>query len=904
MPEEQETQYGVSSVGKIPQVRVRIVDINNLFKTFKSDAPIDYDFVWLKDLDKKELQSTLPGEIYKDSEIGCITLKPNFIAENTRISSDWQPVENRNKDEENSEEEDKKPTQGYDSNLDYIVTDFATKHEGMSSMPNYPVGYTIGQHEFTPTDFLEAYIYKDGGLYKWLYPSKDAVWNEVSPPRESQIIRIAQESTKPWVITSLKSKYNWHANPELYVEIEKKKPPIEQKIGATMSAFLYDYQESSWYGATIKVTDPWLCVQIGSDSSKMIQFQFASGKAPVAVSSEYSYTISEKNKGPVVNLAKDDKFSIQFRFIPVLDSGEDAYGQVKSKIIGGYYRVTSEILSEPWDVKFYKSNTIKRQDGSVVIENIPVYSNIPSAPVSVMSSGLGVHTLAVSPVRFGTLGTIAWDLNSGKTGGVYGVISNDMWLGDKKNCSFSMTQGPEQRDVKGIIHWGGELTAETKLDLRTPYIYRSQFELVTDEDNIEPDEGDELEGIRRISIVPKIENVYKIRTNGEIELTNFNGEWDDVKGNKGVIIEYKYYNEELEIPPPDDEEEEDEEEQEEENPDETSYTLGWKRVFTGYMTNPRHIRKSFGEKYVIFELHDRLYGLERIRLINSPYFDGTNWLKSFKKLLKYGGFKEHEVLVDKTFADSGLAGYSIPYAPNFYWNPQYRFAFGTSLTKALDELHKLTRTFFYIDEYGRARIYGPAGFLNRETITFYGNSEDVPQEPHNERYNVLSSFDYSVDTDSIRNVVVCGGPNWDAKNANSFGIMYKMVDVASIEDVNAFNYLGFEAMFTFFKVWLAKPNMVAEKVRDYWERARYPIQSVSWVCPFYGLHRLYNPVKFVDPTIEIPSTYIDEIGEEQEQKFWLTQSTFEYDASKLSLHSKMEATFIRGLTDAAPGELN
>lgn len=851
---------GAKSLGLLPQVRVRIGDPSTLFTTNQSAAVRDltYDLVWYQHLGNKlQPVASSGGYFAKYKEAGCATLEPIAIPENTRLSKYWF---------------DTYTSIGQDSNLDKYVAAYQASRSDLDIPPSYSTGAS-GVHEFIPHPYVWITLV-NAKTSQVAYASaySNAVYSEVVPQRSPATIRISQESALPWVMGHIYSAENLLKNPECYIEIERKSTTLLQKDALTLNAQSYNPVTRS-YGDFYpeKLYKSGFEIRLGQNTATEIILKFTNGEKPKALSRSHT-EVSEPTENIIVKLSESNKFMITIRWVPDLDGAfDDKTGLVKPKIIGGHYLISSNILSAPWEIKFHKSQSELTLDGSTVSTKELDPFNVDSGPLGFAFQGIGVFTFSYAPIRYSSYAVAAYDLDTGKsqgdTAGGIGVVLATRALGAKQYITVS-TPSPQLYLTGGMYHYKGAVGAYTNNNLVTPYVYRT----VVDPIDNEPPETvfihDEVVGVRNITLTPKIENIFRIRTSGTIELTNFDKQWDNIKGNKGITIEFRWMG-----------------------------TGEWERLFTGYLIAPKHNRSNFGQRYVTFELRDRLYALEQLRLVNSPFFDGTRWKTAFTMLAKYGGFKEDsEIVFDTAFTTSSLETYNLPYAPNYLSNPQYKFAYGTSVLKAIDDIHKLVKAFIYCDQNGVLQVKGLKGLESATASTFYDALENVPEADLANAYNVLGPYQYNVDSESIRNIWVVGGVNWDQNDPNVFGYMTKMVDIPSIQDVDAFNFLGFQSFFTFFKIWITTKKEANRVCREFAEKSRYPLETVSWSCPFYRRLNPYTPIIFVDKTGAIPMSYTGPNDTVKEMKWWLTGNEFTFDAPSLTAKSKFQATYIRALS--------
>jgi hypothetical protein len=209
----------------------------------------------------------------------------------------------------------------------------------------------------------------------------------------------------------------------------------------------------------------------------------------------------------------------------------------------------------------------------------------------------------------------------------------------------------------------------------------------------------------------------------------------------------------------------------------------------------------------------------------------------------------------------------------------------------------------YIDGDGTLHLKKPKTSMDVASnliTTFYADPARAIAAADSTDY-VLGPYKYTIDTGSIKNTIVVGGVNFGALiNSNTidfsknFGMLAKLVDRDSIIDPDAFNYLGFQSVFSFYKVWLTTKRDASAKCRELYDRSRYPIQTVSWSCPFYNNKSLYDPVQFDDENGCIGDTLLED-GTSIKQTFWLTGVSFNYSSDKMRISSTYQATRVRGV---------
>lgn len=847
--------------GKIPQIRVKVGSPETLFTTNNEPAPgdIQFDSFWYNSLNSEAVPNPsldfLGKSFEKFHSAACVTLKSFYSAENTRLSestvySKYTLSKNR------------------DPNLNEYVDNFYTLYPTqLSSICPYYGGadrvdsYGVtqyGVHNFTPCSVFKYFAKNTstGALSYYLLPS-NSIYSEVVPPRNPQTIRIAQEYTKAWAMGKLSLNSPTTPNPSFYIEIETKDIPKEQSSAFKSTSALFDANTSLIASIQdMEVKKPTFCITIGETRSPInkIEFVFTSGEPSVAVNNG-----SEECSGPSLTFNSSSKLTLLFRFVPILAG---------KTFTGGYYEVTSNQFIEPWKVQFKEISEETNPFGILFAEQQvrPVY--IGSAPISLSYVGLGVFTFAYGPVRYEQGGLVLFDKDIHRELQYVDYVDiKTTAIYPKAYCTLTSNYADLQ-DIKGSVHIQGIILVTSSNNYYSPYIFKTSGVIYTKEkDVVSFDEAEEISGVRKITLTPKIENTFLIRTTGSMELTNFVNKWDNIQGLKAITIDFRYMNDEE-----------------------------WERIFTGYMINPNHSRNVYGNKLVTFQLVDRMYILERMRIINSPYFDGTRWISSIKLIFNYLGWRNAEINLGYSFlSNKDYNEYNLPFAPNYLQNPQFRYPFGTDFMTILKEFHKLLRCPMWCGFDGSLRIESPEVFRDQlNSVKYFSDANEA--EDDIQHYNIISNPIYNKDTSSLHNIFVVGGPNFDTKTPSDFGIHVITKDFESLYNPEAFNYLGMESIFTLYKIWLCTRRSAQAMAAKLKEISSYPNETVSWSCPYYHTRLMYQPIEFVDTTGVIPSVYEDPITKEEKPlRFYLTGNEFNFDSSRLSASSKLQANIVRGM---------
>lgn len=898
MPEE--ITFNSLSRGRIPRVSVKIGDPKDVFAV---EAPsttvreLGFTHQWYQQYGKEVTRGTGGWEMERFNAAKCMTFKSLARPEHTRLTpaSLWNydlPIYTGGT---LSAGHDPNLNQYEDENVDHV---WSLLPDAEKNYPQHPKGvhymtpimkdvtiskvsvYVSGNNGDNP-DLGEQMLFAD-------VPHSTAVYSEVIPSREVKVIRVAQTNSDPWVVGALRTNYKLPSPPSIYIEIEKKKPPKDQKSLTLPSA------EG---GVSKTLFNPYFSIQLDSECT----LRFEHKQPPVAMKHTYDlslFLLASKSKQTLIKGEADktidleslNKITLDIRAVPILDAKDKQSGGTESYQSGYYYVVTSNMFSTPWTVIFEKEIDEVSVTGKKTTQKKvdPLYKLPDGAHLTFTFAGLGVFTFALAPIRYTPIGT---GHILGKVGRTVSDTDYLEALYSTKDliCTKSVKPKQVKSDIKAyvekdstssdvILNYTAKFTSTT--DIHTPYVFSTDFNLPALASTSSAANLKEINsnGIVAIQLDPKIENLFKIRTAGSITLYNYGEgdsrysryiDWDHFYGMKGIVIDFKW----------DDEDE-------------------WTTIFTGYVLGPKHSRENYGKQTVTLKLEDRFFALDRILLTNCPFFDGASWVKAFKMLAKYGGFTEDQIYIDPNFQ---YLKYNIPYAGNYIQNPQYRFPYGTTVMTAMDKLLDLVRAFVFVDPKGVLTILDPATAMAETPVTFYANPADsLGAEDADDIYNIFGPYKYDVSSDSIYNVVVTGGPNFSPGNSENWGFKSILVDGSSITDNTASNFIGVQAQMSFFKVWLCSQRLVNDKCAELYGRVRYPLQTVNFTSHFYKYHRLYTPCVLNDPTGSISKVYYATSGEttvESDMKFWITGASFSYSSEKLQATSTIQATMLRGVIE-------
>jgi len=816
-----------------------------------------------------EKNEELETSLEEIPEANCVSLKMIKRVENTRLIKidDWwraspllNPVNTKVVYTVHK---------GPDKNLDFIAENFKKKNPTL----------TPSTHVFMAYDELNLNLLGPNFIASASFGTT-ATYREVAPERNNTVIRILQDNVAPWVTGQLVLNDTLPSNPSLYIELEPKEPPAQQSTDDEQ--FKIKVKEFKRIVGGVSVTtnerevllkSRMFGIKLGLGTKQQITFVFQDGMVPYAIR-DYDKSVCIHRKGKEsCNFSVGGPITLEVRWVPP-----------------GIYKITTNILPSPFLVYFGKEvDLTKYKPGAGgEFENKAKFITMDPAHMAYFFIGMGVHTFAFSPARFPLRADAVAEIP--KSYPVTSISSNakvrDLtYIPISKNGLYSCRilpaivakpiQDPNYGASYAFYLWYNITVTED--DRQTPFLYYFEFEPQESDYEIQPTEDPpQIEGIKSITLQPSIESLYKLKMTGSITLTNFNGEWDNAPQAKPIRIKFKWVDH---------------------NDEEGSLedTEGYSTVFTGYMVKPRLDRKGVQEKYVTFELRDRWYMLDSNKIENSPFYDGTLLYDTLVDLLTSAGIAKDDILFYPK-AEKFAKSYTLAQAPGFYFNPKFRFAFGTSYAKAIDEVMKTTRLFYYFASNGKFVVASPEDIIkpDSEAKIFYASLEDIPQDADEQaKYRILSAYQYTKDTDSMYNWFLVRGYDYTGNNeSEAAGSLTKTfgavsINIKSLIDPSYPYYLGFPAPFYMAKTWLASQEQVNYMANELKVRFSRPREEVTWTLPYYVGLPLYSPVKFKDTNGSIPGDKV----------FHITSVTINYDSSTLKATSVVKATLIQDILE-------
>ena len=782
-------------------------------------------------------------------ECKAATLKMTGLVENTRLP----PYEKKPKFANLKESH-----LGADDELDFIVQKYKTSHPTT----------TEPTHVFAPIE-TESKIWTCfwGSNVVNVRLKSTATYREVAPERHPFAIRIMQDNTDPWVIGSLQSKDNALPNPNAVFEVEIKDPPAYQVEPMETSACFYTINDE---GLThlefknVKWSQRLFGFIIGAGTPSEIAIVFRDGHHLIAVRTSDG-AIVYHSEGGHLNLSRSQLVRVELRWVPP-----------------GFYKLWTNILPKPFFIMFKKKEKNSKAGTKGQTREYPDPMHIPAAPIGYYFTGLGVHTFAYSPGRFPQRSVVFLNLPQAYDDRIFydqAIYKDHILIPEDETGKPLVRLEPQvyhrrfdEADGQKAYYFYVKYIIHLEDDRVTPFFFQSDFTPALRPISPNAQDAPGIEGVKSITINPTIESLFKIRFSGEITLTNFNGEWDNAPQVQAVKISYRWLDH-----------------------NSSGDSAGpYRTVFTGYMIKPTYTRRTVQEKYVKFILQDRWYALERNKIENSPFFDGTSFLEAVIQVLNGGGILDDDIYIGQK-AREKFEKYQLAASPGFYFNPKFRFAFNTSYAQAIDTLFKTVRAFYYFTAKGKFCILHVDDVIaDSEPKTFYARIEDIPSDKFNqEQYNVLTSYTYTKNTDTIHNWFVVMGYDWRSAFAKGNGSFTETVSAASVDPLSLYdptyeNYLGFKAPFYMAKTWVTSVNQAYYLANELRIRFSRPRADIAWTVPYYpaGLG-LYAPVQFVDSQGSIP----------QNKTFWITGKSFNYDSKRLTITSSLQATDLQAILD-------
>jgi len=404
-------------------------------------------------------------------------------------------------------------------------------------------------------------------------------------------------------------------------------------------------------------------------------------------------------------------------------------------------------------------------------------------------------------------------------------------------------------------------------DRYTPFIYGNRVNASQLPNHSTVPTTEEETRIAKIDLEPAMNGGWRVGYSGSITFYNnldpetMESPWQNAPILQAIIIEFKYYDEDT-----------------------------WSTIFTGFLIKPDQKRVSYQQKTITFALADRWYPFNYARMFNSPFYDGTSWLSCFCELCAKAGYTIDDMMLVGDTQSQSLRSYTLPAAPNWFINPQFKFKFGSTVMSCIEQIQQLVRYFLYMDFEGKLFLVSALALANFEYLTFYASAEDAPDGDGTEKYNILTSYNYTLDTDSVRNVAYAAGMNYTSYYSPLQPIP-PMTHAAvqnskSINDPTYEGYLGFESFTYFSHSWLATDALCRYFARELLTRTCRPIKEITWTVPYFkNNYQILTKVRFKDPKGVIP----------EDEDFFLVGASFHYDSSSLKLTSQLKAKSMRSL---------
>lgn len=333
----------------------------------------------------------------------------------------------------------------------------------------------------------------------------------------------------------------------------------------------------------------------------------------------------------------------------------------------------------------------------------------------------------------------------------------------------------------------------------------------------------------------------------------------------------------------------------------------WEPLFTGFITDPNTKKDNFGNSTISFKLEDRWMQVSDCKVTWSRYYDGVKQIDTILDCLRESGiyapkrYSEYAAAPDPTIydvvisSDPMVTSFVLPLPPNALLHPAYKPKIKTSVQKFLDTICEISNVVTYFDASGKfnikhlREITGSFATNNYTVFADYVMSpDDVPAiqplmltPPWN---NIQSPvFNRDVKT-GVYNTVFVFGPNevpntiavdWDVAN-----------DLRSIHDTTATNYIGYKKIL--FKAMLAYGSKQIRQLmaRRYLAEASYPQERYSWTSLGNTLP-VFTYVNFRENHIKT--------GVNESTVYFLIKNDFSYSSKDFKCISTMEAKRLKGL---------
>jgi hypothetical protein len=512
---------------------------------------------------------------------GCITLKPRFLVENTRLygankahlDTFAESFRTTHYPKSTSRlahlvslpppQDPKLLKEGADALLPYYFYD---ELETGSSMPDQDDSL-FGKNEAWRSclshelEKMTRFTFwgKDygGNLAKVTAKATASSWTECAPDTYPSCIRLAQmrpyiqtgsgETTSyNWVMTRLRSQGQVHnVNPSIICQIEKRGVSKNQNLSQTVKGTIFNKDGTQTTGS-FTFNSPMFAISFAADSADEITFIFNDGQPPIAVHARTT-TVVEAMATTTVQFKENSPMTFSIRWVPP-----------------GYYEVVSDALTEPWLVIFEKD------DGEQIL--LKGKDKIPWGSVSFTFLGMGVLNFAYAPMRYYKYGVLTTNkidrnfpdskcktldvkdyidyhevplqtfYNPVKVKSFICVTPNSQFPDKKEEDEpedYDETYYSRRKEIGGITDNQFKVRVETlSTDTTfTPYIYNTLVQYRAKNGNPDytgmhriGDTDDTLwypfSRVRSWEISTDIVSNYCIKTNGSLTVSNNHGEWN------------------------------------------------------------------------------------------------------------------------------------------------------------------------------------------------------------------------------------------------------------------------------------------------------------------------------------------------------------------------------------------
>lgn len=880
--------------GRIPQFRFKIGSIEDILTTNDATKSVPSNEYAAGDL--FNAKSAQQGNIAYCSELGVITINPVTIVENTFLSNKLVT----SPDEAN-----------LTANKNLARKSIKAKH-GYSATGN-SAGVTLNDNYFTsywkPAKRFRTFYQDATGLC--VYENTDlsdiysGYYENVTSEPSGHACRIRDDRVVAGVNKYSALEYDnaknvaYTANMGMIFEFKINNSTVID-WGVSCARIRQDsygnyFKES---GQSVTITDKHICIIIGMNTN-YIKYLLLQENVPPVFITEY---VTKTGNGYYVTYGTGNvSFPLNETFYvsitPYINNLIIDFNKSKFKVPVDYqpnFSKSNDYMGKGVKVNLCGFNEFSFGFGKTKYNATKELNNYTN-PSAVLSCENSLRTQQyVSPQPKVTVATVYGDATQSS----YNIITNEVTT-----------------DVNGKA-WNTSLSNKYTWDLYmytlnpfiTPYLYK--VKLGQDVYAIAPTNTATWQSnvlVNSINITTSAEGLYKAKKTGSITFSNRNTyidgltlissvtdppkvDWATGNNQKAIKIQFTY----LTIPP---------------GVDPPGFTeiqeTDWQDLFTGFITNPKISKDSYGNSLVTYDLVDRWMQIEECKVTWNRIYDGVNMITALLDCLREAG-----IYAPKTYAtyalnptvydvvissDTLVNQYVLPLVPNALLNPSYKPKLRNAVEAFLDTLFELGQFVVYFDASGKFNIkhlrevVGTAA-LNK--YVFFSDTISADAECPNNPLMLMPpwnnikapNFNRNVRT-GIYNMVMVFGPN--EKSDNKFPVDWEIVNnLDSMHNPAAENYIGYKKIL--FQAMLAYGNKQIRQymAKQYLAEASYPQEDYTWES-FGNLLPIFTYVKFKEYNIST--------GVNQYAYYYLIKNNFSYNSSDLSCKSEMQAKRLKGL---------